>query len=236
MSGYRKISEKLFLTRLLLFCGILSSVYYVGINIFVTMQYEGYNAASQTVSELSAIGAPTRELWVWLVLVYSALVIAFGWGVRRSAGGKRSLRIAGTLIITYAAIGILWPPMHQREVIAAGGGTLTDTLHIAFTLVTVPLMLIIIWLGGKAFGKWFRIYSILTITVQLVFGILTGLDSPRLEAGEPTPLIGVWERIRIAAYMAWVVVLAIMLLQKKEVQKSVESTDKINERKEVALK
>jgi len=32
----------------------------------VGMLWEGYRSASQTVSELSAIGAPTRPLWVVL--------------------------------------------------------------------------------------------------------------------------------------------------------------------------
>src|SRR5215471_11886591 len=34
----------------------------------------------------------------------------------------------------------LWPPMHQRAVLAAGGGTLTDTMHVVWALVTVLLM------------------------------------------------------------------------------------------------
>src|SRR5690606_5033742 len=134
-------SEKVLMDRLLLVCGILSSLLYVAANIFVPMQYPGYNLASQTVSELSAVGTPTRQLWVGLLIVYSILVVGFGWGAWRSAGNDRRLRIAGILIAVYAIIGVFWPPMHQREVLAAGGGTLTDTLHIAFTFITVPLML-----------------------------------------------------------------------------------------------
>src|SRR5687768_10079665 len=118
----------------LLFCGILSSLFYVAMNIFVAIQYEGYNSASQTVSELSAIDAPTRSLWVSLAIVYALLMIAFGWGVWKSGGRNRRLRIVGGAMIVNAVIGLFWPPMHQREVLAAGGGTLTDTLHIAFTM------------------------------------------------------------------------------------------------------
>lgn len=209
-------SPGLSLKKVLLICGIISSLYYVAVNIYVPMQYEGYDSASQTVSELSAIDTPTRSLWVWLLTAYTVLVIAFGWGVRQSANGNRPLRIAGGLMIVYAVIGIFWPPMHQREVLAAGGGTLTDTLHIAFTMVTVPLMLLVIGFGAAAHGMRFRLYSILTIVVQLVFGVLTGLQSPQLEADLPTPWMGVWERISIGAYMLWVVVLAIILLRKEK--------------------
>ena len=200
--------------KILLLCGIFSSLLYVAMNIFVPMQYEGYNSASQTVSELSAIDTPTRTLWVSLALVYTLLMIAFGLGVWKSAEGNRNLRIAGGLMILNVVVGLFWPPMHQREVLAAGGGTLTDTLHIVFTMITVPLFLLSIGFGASTFGKRFRIYSIVTIAVLIVFGVLTGLDSPRMEANLSTPWIGVWERISIGAYMLWVVVFAVALLKK----------------------
>ncbi|MGZ5220357.1 MAG: DUF998 domain-containing protein [Chitinophagaceae bacterium] len=201
--------------KFLLACGMLSSLLYIAMNVFMPMLYVGYNSASQTVSELSAIGAPTRPLWVALAVVYALLMIAFGLGVRRSAGRNRSLRIVGTVMIVNGVIGLFWPPMHQREVLAAGGGTMTDTLHIVFTMITIPLFLLAIGFGAAAFGKRFRIYSIVTIVVLIVFGVLTGLDSPRMEADLPTPWMGIWERISIGAYMLWVVVLSIILLRKE---------------------
>jgi hypothetical protein len=41
-------------------CGILSSLLYVAMNVFVAMQWEGYSSVSQTVSELSAIGCVSK--------------------------------------------------------------------------------------------------------------------------------------------------------------------------------
>jgi hypothetical protein len=105
--------------------------------------------------------------------------------------------------------------MHQREVLAAGGGTLTDTLHIVFTMVTVPLMMLTIGFGAASFGKRFKLYSIVTLVVLIIAGIFTGIDSPKIEANLPTPSIGVWERINIGVYMLWVVVLSIILLRKE---------------------
>lgn len=206
--------------KILLSCGILSSLLYVGMNIFVAMQYEGYNSASQTVSELSAIDTLTRPLWVSLANVYSLLMVAFGWGVWKSAGQSRRLRIVAGAIIINVVVGLFWPPMHQREVLAAGGGTLTDTLHIVFTMITVPLFLLAIAFGSAAFGKRFRIYSIVTILVLILFGVLTGLASPRMEADLPTPWIGVSERISIGAYMLWVVILAIILFPAEKTKDS----------------
>lgn len=94
-------------------------------NFLTVILYEGYNPVSQTVSELSAIDAPTRKLWVSLALVYSFLVIAFGGGVWVSAKENRSLRIVGILLIINSVLGFFWPPMHQRYVLAAGGGSLS---------------------------------------------------------------------------------------------------------------
>ena len=51
------------LRKALLVCGILSSLLYVAMTVFVAMRWEGHSSASQTISELSAIGAPTRSLW-----------------------------------------------------------------------------------------------------------------------------------------------------------------------------
>lgn len=207
--------------KVLLVSGILSSLLYVAMNIIGAMRYEGYSSASQTVSELSAIGAPTRPLWVLLGAAYSLLVIAFGWGVWRSAGRNRSLRVVGGLMMAgFAVTGLAWPlaPMHVREVLAAGGGTLADTMHIVLGIVTVLLMLFAIGFGAAAFGKRFRLYSITTMAILVAFGGLTGLDGPRIGANLPTPWVGVWERINIGAFLLWVVVLAIALLRIRDAE------------------
>ena len=132
------------LTReMLLVCGPLSSRLYVAMNLFGAMQWQAYPSASQTVSELSAIGAPTRTLWVTLGVFYSLLVIAFAWGMWLSARHNRPLRVAGIAMIVYGVVSLAWPlaPMHLRETLAAGGGTLSDTMHLTLAAVTVPLML-----------------------------------------------------------------------------------------------
>ena len=121
---------------------------------FAAMQWENYFSASQTISELSAIGAPTRSLWVASAAVYTVLVIAFGWGVWMSAGRIRALRTTGALILAYGSLGLLWPlaPMHLREVLAVGGGTMSDTMHIALASATVLLMLAAMCIAASAFG------------------------------------------------------------------------------------
>jgi hypothetical protein len=200
-----------YVRKTLLVSGILSSLLYVAMNIFVAMRWDGYSSASQTVSELSAIGAPTRQLWVPLGIVYSVLMIAFGVEVRASARRNRSLRIVGGVTIAYGVVSLAWPfaPMHLR----GAGFTLTDAMHITLAMVTVLLMLVALGFGAAAFETRFRLYSVATLVILVAFGALTGLESPRIAANLPTPWIGVWERINIAAYLLWVAVLAITLVR-----------------------
>jgi hypothetical protein len=202
--------------KVLLICGILSSLLYAALNVIVPSQWPAYHSASQTVSELSAIGAPTRTLWEWLCAPYTILVMAFAYGVWRTAEDNRPLRTAGGLLIAYGGLGLLWPfaPMHLGKTLAAGGATFSDALHIALGAVTEVLFLLALGFAAAAFGRAFRIYSIITFVVLLVFGILTFLEAPLVGRNQPTPFIGIWERINIGVFLIWVVVLAIVLLRK----------------------
>jgi hypothetical protein len=204
------------LRKALLAGGILSSLLYFVMNIFVPMQYHGYSIMSQTISELSAIDAPTRPLWVPLGVVYTLLVAAFGLGVWQSAGRSWLLHVLGGLLVVSGIIGLGWPPMHQRAVLAAGGGTLSDTLHLVWAAVTSLLFMLEIGFGAAAFGKRFRIYSLITMVILITFGIFTGIDAPRVGANLPTPYVGIWERINIGVFMLWVIVLAIALLRVRQ--------------------
>jgi len=201
---------------LLLYCGIFSSILYTSMVIFVPLLYAGYSSFSQTVSELSAIGAPTRMLWNILSIFFILLLTAFGCGILLSTGEKRTLRIAGIVLTLYGIVSIFWPPMHQREVLAAGGKTITDTMHIAFTMVTGFLMMLAMGFGAAAFRNWFSLYSIVSILIIFFFGALTGMSAPKLEANLPTPWMGVWQRINIYATMLWLMWLAIVLLKRQK--------------------
>lgn len=205
-----------FIRKALLFCGILSSLLYIAVNIIVPMQWKEYDVAAQTVSELSAIGAPTRALWTALCTPYTFLMIAFACGVWISSRGDRNMRIAGGLLLAYGAIGLFWPfaPMHLREMLASGGGTFSDTMHIALGAVTEVIYLLALAFAAVVLGKRFRYYSIATFAMLFLFGVLTFLDAPGVASNQPTPLIGVWERINIGVFLLWVVVLAIILLKK----------------------
>lgn len=203
--------------KILLVCGILAALLYVGSDTLAALRWEGYSYINQSVSELRANGAPTRPFLVPILTLYSLLAIAFGVGVWLSAGAKCALRITGVLLF---ALGVLdltayFFPMHLREEISQTGRTLNETVHVIGTGATVLMILLIIGFGAVANGKWFRLYSYATILVLIVAGAWGALDAPRIEANLPTLWVGVKERINIYGYMIWLAVLAVVLLHAK---------------------
>lgn len=208
--------------KVLLLCGILSSLLWpISAEVLAATLYKGYDPFSQAISELTSIGAPTRDALTVEGFFYEALVIAFGIGVWKSARGNKPLRVTGALLIAYGAVGPLWLPfpMTARQNIS-GAASFTDIMHIVLGGVDALLYLAILGFGAAAFGKGFRVYSVLSLVVVLVFGAWTNSFVPRVAAGEPTPWLGVIERIMIGSFLLWVVVLAIMLLRGSRTRRS----------------
>jgi hypothetical protein len=197
------------LIETLLLCGAASLVVYVAIDAIASLRYAGYDYRDQTISELSAVQAPTRTLWLWLVGPYELLVFATAAGVLMAAR-RRAHSIVGWLLLAYAISGLAWPfaPMHQREALAAGGGTGSDTMHLVLAGVTSALFFAMIVAGAIGCGSRFRIYSVATLVGLAVFGSLVRLQSPALADNEPTPWIGFFERINVFGAMLWIAVFA----------------------------
>jgi hypothetical membrane protein len=199
------------LRKTLLACGILSSLLYVGTDVLAAMRYGDYHSfTSRAISELGAIGAPTKQLVDPLFFSYSVLLMAFGIAVWSSPGRRRAFHLVGGCLIAVAAVGLVtWRffPMRLR-----GTGDLSsDMPHIVLTAVSVLLILLAVGVGSSLYGRLFRLYSFATIGILLLFGALAGVEGPRLAAQQPTPWLGLTERVNIGAYLLWVLVLAVTL-------------------------
>jgi hypothetical protein len=199
------------LSVLLLSCGIAAPLLYVATDILLAIRWEGYSYRDQTISELNAIGSPTRTLSIVLGIVGYAFVTAFGVGVWRSAATNRRLRVAACGLVALGVLGSLgvpFFPMHVRE----AEETLTDTLHVAQLAIAGPLLLVIIGFGAAAFGWRFRLYSGATVLVALAFGMWAGRYGADLANDLVTPWVGIIERISVYAYQLWFAVFASALL------------------------
>ena len=201
-------------TKALLLCGILSSLLYIGTDIIASCLYKGYSFSSQQVSELSAIGAPTRKLWLAMSYIWAPLVMAFGTGVILMQRSKRFLRLTGILLVAYGLIGLSWnlAPMHQRGTVELS----EDLMHIIFAGVQVLLILSFILLGSRADGTGFRIYSYFTILALLVFGAWTAARVSAIAEGQPTPWMGIIERVNVYLSTLWVMMFAAIQLRSEK--------------------
>jgi hypothetical protein len=195
----------------LLGCGALASLLYMASDLIGSLSWVGYSPLSQAFSELNAIGAPTRGLMLLLLAIDNVLLLAFGSGLL-AARGRKAQRIAGSLVIANAVAGLSLPlfPMHVRGTGPAGG----DLGHILLTIVTVALIILVFCFGAFAHGRAFRLYSFATLLVVVGFGAWAGMDGARLAAGEPTPWLGLKERVNIYAYIVWNAAFSIAALQK----------------------
>jgi hypothetical protein len=196
--------------RILLLCGLLSSLIYVATDLLASSWYPGYSAADQNYSELLATGAPTRPFLLVVAVFYNLLVAAFGSGVWRAASPKRTAHIAGMMMIIYAIVSMVTPAIFQMDM---RGAEITPLggLHPHMTALMSLFILLSIGFGGFLLGRGFRFYSFATIVVLIVFGFLTSAQAPQLAAGQPTPWMGFTERINIYATMLWFALLSIAL-------------------------
>jgi hypothetical protein len=227
------------LRKVLLGCGIVSSILYMAVDILGSLRYPGYRYADQEFSELLAAGSPVRPLMIALsVIPYTVLVTAFAVGVWISADRKRTARITGSLLIGYAIVGAaggLLFNMDQRDVLAAGEGTLRNAMHAPVTAVMSLCMLLAMGFGATLLGRRFRYYSYGTIITLVVFGILTSLQVGHMVANQPTPWMGIEERINIYATMLWVAVLAMALLRTQGKRPDDRLNDSDKNRRSTAL-
>jgi hypothetical protein len=206
--------------KILLGCGVVSSVLYIAVDVLGSLRYPGYSYADQEFSELTAQGSPVRSLMIALnEIPYTLLVAAFAGGLWTSAEPKRAGRITGAMLIGYALSGMVtgvFFPMKRREALAAGEGTLRNAMHPVGTIVMSLFIVLAMSYGARLLGRRFLYYSYGTIAILIVFGVLTSLQVGRMEANEPTPWMGVEERINIYATMLWVAALAIGHLRAQE--------------------
>jgi hypothetical protein len=191
----------------LLACGLVASLLYVAIDVLAALVYPDYHRfASQTLSELMANGAPTERLVDPPLLLYNALMIAFAAGLWLTSARGR-VRVTAGLLLAYAAIGFTGPTLFEMNV-RGGGPSPEDARHIALTAVMGVFILAAVAAGAGIRGRAFRRYSWATFAALIGLAALTGIASQGLAEGAPTPLVGVWERLDIAAFLAWVAVLA----------------------------
>jgi len=199
-------------TRGLLLCGVAAPLLYALGDAVAGTYWSEYSVRDQTISELAAIGAPSRVIFSAFLMAGYAACAAFGVGVCRAAGDTRTLRIAGAVLCAMGAAALLAVPFTSMRMRGEEQGT-AGAIHLATGMVFMSLLLLTMLLAAVSLRRRFRIYTITTIAVMLAFGVWAGVDGSRLAEGLETPWLGVKERISVYAYQAWIGVLAIVVMR-----------------------
>jgi hypothetical protein len=188
--------------KALLACGALSGLVYIGWNELAALQWEGYSRVSNAISELHLTGSSSKWLLdPWEGIVYNALLLAFGIGVWRSAQGSRALRVVGGLQILAGATLPLWMLFGEASLAA----------HVILAVIGISTMLGSMAVSGVAFPGWFRLYSLISMAaVVTLFGLALSYEHA-VNAGQPTPFLGLDERIAVGAYFLWLFMLVALL-------------------------
>lgn len=198
---------------ILIACGIAAALIYVGTDLFAAVRYPGYSLADQAVSELFAIGAPTSSLVVALFSLSSLLLIGFAAGIALAAQGNRMLLVVAAMFAASALDAlVLWNvfPMHMR----GEERTFTDVMHLV--LGANPFVWLAIGFAAAAFRNWFRPVSIAVLILLFLPAVFAFRYAPALDAGEPTPGLGLLERAAQYGYQAWQILLALLLLRRTD--------------------
>src|SRR5262245_18817887 len=151
--------------KILLLCGVVSPLLYALADALAGMRVPGYSFRDQTISELAAIGDPSRPLFSALLIPVNLLLVAFGVGVWQSAVDRRKLRLVGDLLIGLGVMALTvgqFVPMRPR-------GTqqgLTGAPHLAEGAVAVLILVAAMVIAATVLGGWFRVYTIITIVVM----------------------------------------------------------------------
>jgi hypothetical protein len=92
-----------------------------------------------------------------------------------------------------------------------------DVGHLVLTGVTLALILSLFGFSAAAFGRRSRLGAIAGAATVVVFGALTGVQAAKLPRGEPTPWMGLFERVSIAPWLLWMVLVAVVLARPRAV-------------------
>lgn len=205
------------LQRILLSCGILAPLLYLGTDRLAGKFLKGYDFAAQSISELSADGSPTRSLVVSLTIVASVLMVAFGVGVWRTTGQALLLRVVSGLIIGNAVtelVAILFFP--NRFGVRPNFGS-PGVILMFFSVVFFVLAMVV---GAVAFNGWLRVLSIAIPVTYVTLAVIRFATAAPSSTGGALSLVGAQERTMVYSFLVWVLALAtyLLLLSGREIE------------------
>lgn len=172
-------------------CGVLSLISYLAMVVFAPLAYPGYDSLSMAVSELSAQGAPSRELAAQLNSLFGPCAVVSVMAVCIAIAGcsSRRLRIG---VYSFAAMEWLCTVGYQCFPWVSGESAVCfqNMMHLAITALVVLLSiisLVLIAIGARGYISSLGIWAIVCLATMLIGAI----GSNAL----PQSVFGIFERM-----------------------------------------
>ena len=188
-------------TRLFLLCGLVAPVLFIAVDLVSGSSWRGYDFASRSINDLSAVGSPVRGSAAPLFALVNVLTIALGVGLWRVAAGRLSLEIVAGVVIANGVLALaaaLFPNQAGTSPRFLSPGVLLAAASVVCIVLTIGA-------GAVAFGGWVRVYSIATLGAYAVLTIVG-------YATQMAPRIGFQERLMAYTWMVWLGLVAAVLL------------------------
>ncbi len=192
--------------------GVALYVFHVVLGGFL---WKGYNHLMQPISDLTASGAPDKDLLGVITLLYGFLcIIAVISAFLYTRGQVPKIASAGILVFLamhLVSISYNWFPQD----LPGAEPTFVGTMHLVVTFLIIPLTILAPILIGVGFRKvnclkGFGLYSIITGIVIFVAGGTTSIFY-----AQKLDYFGLVERINIGTLQLWTFLLSWKLFSKK---------------------
>jgi hypothetical protein len=201
--------------KVLFYGGIFSPLIFLLNDIIGSIITPDYNPIIHAISELTQAGSQNTYLLGSILLFISALMgIIFGIGIISHYHYKHSklLFTGGLLLIIIGIFSSLTGTIFPMDPIN-GETTFAGTMHgnlvgLSVILTILTMLMIGVGLDKKKQWKSFKLYSIITILIMAIFGILSLVVIMHM-----IQLMGLFERIPVYAYSLWVFILAFKFLK-----------------------
>ena len=191
--------------------GVISLLSYTAAVIFSPLKYAGYNWMAQAVSDLSAVSAPSRELWNQLSTLYVPCGIVLVTAVCVYVGGKlnKTLRTGIYLFAAMqwiSAVGYAMFPLTQ----AGTPSGFQNMMHIIVTAAVVLLSiasLSMIALDGfkNRCCRSLSLWALAALALMMIGGVGSGLV--------PREYFGIPERFSVFSAVGFNAVLGVYLFK-----------------------
>lgn len=206
--------------------GIISPVLYLIHVILGGILWSGYSHIAQPISDLTATGAPNREMLGIFTNMYSIFGLIFALSAFIYLKKLRIKTINISMILFIAEFLITFLYSFFPEDLLGTAMTFRGFMHFVVTGLIVPVVILAPLFAGFGFRKLndFKKFSIYSIATSIIIFVSGGISVAF--AVNKTPFFGVAERINIGSLQLWVFIFALVLLLNDIEQPKIMNTGK----------